>query len=83
MQLDTSAVAYLDNSVKVLNLDEGNGSVTPTAENILSGAYPLSRSLYFYTNGEPSGLTKEFIDFVTSEKGQNLVTEVGYFPIKK
>ena len=76
-------VAYLDESVKALNLDAGNGSEAPSPENIISGAYPLSRPLYFYTNGEPSGLTKEFIDFVMSEKGQNLVSEVGYFPIKK
>ena len=75
--------AYLDKNVKALSLDKGNGSVSPTAENILSGAYPLSRSLYFYTNGEPSGLTKEFIDFVMSEKGQNIVSEVGYIPLKK
>jgi phosphate transport system substrate-binding protein len=74
--------AYLDSSIKTLNLDNGNGSVAPTAESILNGTYPLSRSLYFYTNGEPSSLTKEFIDFVLSETGQNLVTEVGYFPIK-
>ena len=75
--------AYLDKSVKVLSLDKGNGSVAPTAESILSGAYPLSRPLYFYTNGEPSGLTKEFTDFVTSEKGQNIVSTVGYIPLKK
>jgi phosphate transport system substrate-binding protein len=76
-------VAYLDESVKGLNLDRGNGSMAPSPENITSGAYPLSRPLYFYTNGEPSGLTKEFIDFVMSEKGQNLVSEVGYFPINR
>lgn len=76
-------VAYLDESVKALNLDAGNGSEAPTSENILSGAYPLSRSLYFYTNGEPTGLTKEFFDFVLSETGQSLVTEVGYFPIEQ
>jgi len=76
-------VAYLDNTVKALNLNKGNGSEAPTAENVISGAYPLSRPLYFYTNGAPSGLTKEFTDFVMSEKGQNLVREVGYFPIKK
>ena len=61
-------VAYLDESVKALNLDAGNGSEAPTPENIISGAYPLSRPLYFYTNGEPSGLTKEFIDFVTERE---------------
>ncbi|MDQ1274500.1 MAG: phosphate transport system substrate-binding protein [Euryarchaeota archaeon] len=76
-------VAYLDETVKALSLDAGNGSEAPTSENILSGAYPLSRSLYFYTDGEPSGLTKEFIDFVLSETGQSLVTEVGYFPIEQ
>jgi phosphate transport system substrate-binding protein len=76
-------VAYLDDSVKALNLDKGNGSVSPTLENIMSGTYPLSRPLYFYTNGEPSGLTKEFIDFVLSEKGQNIVSEIGYIPLKK
>lgn len=76
-------VAYLDDSVKALNLDAGNGSEAPTSENILSGAYPLSRALYFYTNGEPSGLTKEFTDFVLSETGQSLVSEVGYFPVER
>ncbi len=75
--------AYLDSRTKALSLDKGNGSVSPTTENILSGAYPLSRSLYFYTNGETSGLTKEFIDFVLSEKGQSIVSEVGYIPLKK
>jgi len=75
--------AYLDNSIKALSLDNGKGSVTPTTESILSGEYPLARSLYFYTNGEPSGLTKEFTDFVLSEKGQNVVSKVGYLPLKK
>jgi phosphate transport system substrate-binding protein len=76
-------VAYLDESVKALSLDGGNGSEYPSSENIISGAYPLSRPLYFYTNGEPSGLTKEFIDYVMSEDGQNLVLEIGYFPINQ
>ncbi|MDY9927737.1 PstS family phosphate ABC transporter substrate-binding protein [Methanosarcina sp.] len=76
-------VAYLDGSVKALSLDAGDGSEAPSSENILSGAYPLSRALYFYTDGEPSGLTKEFVDYVLSETGQSLVTEVGYFPIEQ
>jgi phosphate binding protein len=75
--------AYLGKNIKALSLDKGNGSVAPTAENILSGKYPLSRPLYFYTNGEPSGLAKEFINFVTSENGQKIVSTVGYIPLKK
>ena len=75
-------VAYLDDSVKAVSVDGGEGFSYPSPENIISGDYPLSRPLYFYTDGEPEGLTKEFIDFVMSEEGQNLVLEVGYFPVQ-
>jgi phosphate transport system substrate-binding protein len=72
-------VAYLDDSVKAVSLNAGDGSKYPSSENIISGEYPLARPLFFYTNGEPVGLIKEFIDFVQSEEGQNIVLEVGYF----
>jgi phosphate transport system substrate-binding protein len=75
--------AYLDSSIKALSLDNGNGSVAPTEESILNGSYPLSRSLYFYTNGEPADMIKEFTDFVINEKGQKIVNTVGYIPLKK
>ncbi|MGD9779291.1 PstS family phosphate ABC transporter substrate-binding protein [Methanomethylovorans sp.] len=73
--------AYVDNSVKALALDGGDGIFVPaTQEKILSGEYPLARKLFYYTNGEPQELTKEFIDYVMSAEGQSIVTEVGYFP---
>jgi phosphate binding protein len=75
--------AYLDSNVKALSLDKSNGLIAPTAKNILSGTYPLSRPLYFYTNGEPAGLTKEFIDFILSDQGQKIVSTVGYLPLNK
>jgi len=73
--------AYVDNSVKALALDGGDGIFVPaTQEKILSGEYPLARKLFYYTNGEPQGLTKEFMDYVMSAEGQSIVSEVGYFP---
>lgn len=75
-------VAYLDENLKALSVDGGDGFQYPSSENIISGQYPLARPLFFYTDGEPSGLTKEFIDFVLSAEGQELVQEVGYFPVK-
>jgi phosphate transport system substrate-binding protein len=75
--------AYLDDSVKALALDGGEGSFVPAnEEKILSGEYPLSRQLYYYTNGEPQELTKEFMNYVMSEEGQAIVSDVGYFPAK-
>lgn len=75
--------AYLDSSVKALSLDKGNGSVPPSIDNIKTGKYPLSRALYMYTNGEATGLKKEFIDYTLSDKGQGIVTDVGYIPVPK
>lgn len=72
--------AYLDDSVKGLALDAGEGAVSPTPDAIISGTYPLSRPLYYYTDGEPTGLAKEYFDFVMSKEGQDIVTDVGYFP---
>ena len=75
--------AYVNKDIKVLSLDNGKGYVLPTQKTILSGEYPLSRTLQIYTNGEPSGLTKEFSDFMLSQKGQDIVSKVGYIPLKK
>lgn len=76
--------AYLDKSTKALSLNNGKGYVYPTAKSIRSGKYPLSRPLNFYNNGKSSSdLTKEFIDFVMSAKGQKIVSKVGFVPVKK
>lgn len=74
--------AYLENSTRALVLDGGEGFVPATKEKILDGEYPLARQLYYYTNGEPQGLAKEFIDYVKSTEGQAIVSKVGYFPAK-
>jgi phosphate transport system substrate-binding protein len=75
--------AYLDENVKALALDAaGDGTlVEATPEMITSGEYPLARQLYYYTNGEPTGLAKEYIDYVFSATGQDVVSESGYFPV--
>ncbi len=54
----------------------------PTLENVVSGRYPISRFLYFYLRERPSGELKAFIDWVLSDDGQRVVTEVGYYPIR-
>jgi phosphate transport system substrate-binding protein len=56
--------------------------VTPTMENALSNKYPLSRFLYWYTAGPPSGTVKELVDWVLGSQGQNVVQEVGFYPLK-
>ncbi len=56
--------------------------VAPTAENVKSGKYPITRYLYIYLRNKPTGEIKKFIDWVLSPDGQTIVKEVGYFPVR-
>ena len=71
-------LGFLSPEVKPLKVD----GVSPTPENVISGKYKIVRPLYMYTNGEPKGLAKEFIQFILSDEGQNLVKELGFIPVR-
>lgn len=62
--------------------DDNSPAYAPTKENIQKGLYPISRFLYMYTRTRPEGEIKKFIDWVLSEEGQKIVSQVGYFPIR-
>ncbi|NBO70044.1 MAG: phosphate ABC transporter substrate-binding protein [Bacteroidetes bacterium] len=64
-------------------IDENSPYYSPNEENIVSGKYPISRFLFFYIKDKPEGSSKEFIDWVISKGGQNIVKDVGYFPSMK
>ena len=74
--------AYAKGIKEVKIVGKDGQAYTPSNENVQSGKYPLSRSLFMYTRGKPSGETKDFIDYCLSKEGQGIVTQVGYFPIK-
>lgn len=71
-------LGYVDSSVKTVKLD----GIEPNVENVLNHSYGLGRKLYMYTNGEPKGEVKNFIDYCLSEEGQKVVEEVGFIRIK-
>ena len=70
--------------IRVLNIkkDDASPAVEPNLANVQNGSYPLSRPLFFYLRNKASGDIKAFIDWVLSAEGQEIVTKVGYFPIK-
>jgi phosphate transport system substrate-binding protein len=59
--------------------------VAATAENAVSGDYPLARFLYIYVNKRPGTplppLEREFIKLVLSRVGQDVVDKDGYVPL--
>ena len=64
--------------VKPLPID---GAV-PSVQSVQSHSYPYWRPTFYYTNGEPSGLAKQFLDFTIGPAGQKIVAQVGFVPIK-
>jgi phosphate transport system substrate-binding protein len=76
-------LGYVTAEVKVIAV-AGVGSTiyTPASiENVLNGTYPITRDLYMYTGGEPQGIIKEYIDWIFSERAQEIVAELGFIPI--
>jgi phosphate transport system substrate-binding protein len=77
-------MGYLSSRQKVVAVAKDGQSpfLEPTPENVKSGAYPISRPLYLYTKGQPVGMLKEFIDFVFSPEGQEIVKKTDFVSIK-
>ena len=70
-------MGYVNKSLKPLPVDGVKASV----ETALSKKYPLSRELYMYTDGEPTGEAAKFIAFVKSADGQKIVAKEGFVPL--
>ena len=82
-----SGIGYKTSGVKALALAEAPGGAVqePSLENCLSGAYPMARFLYIYVNKKPheptDKLVHEFMKFVNTKEGQEVVVKDGYYPM--
>jgi phosphate transport system substrate-binding protein len=54
----------------------------PSVQSVHPKTYLYSRPTFYYTNGEPSGVVKEFVDLTVGPAGQKIVGQVGFVPIK-
>lgn len=79
------------NDVKILHIkkDDTSAAISPVEGNkvnyevIWNQEYPISRYLFCYTNGEPQGSVKDFMDFIVSSEGQKVVETMEYIPLPK
>ena len=67
-------LGFVDRSVKVISV---NG-VLPNVTTVKNGTYAVTRPLYFYTNGQPSGSVKQFIDLPKTVDGKRMISELGF-----
>jgi phosphate transport system substrate-binding protein len=63
--------------VKAVSIDNGNGPVAPTAENVLSEVYSLARPFILIIGEDPMPETRNFINFVLSNEGQEVLGAYG------
>ena len=72
------SVGYLDDTVAPVSLD----GIPPTLDTVRKGDYKIARGLYMNTKGEPTALTRLFIDYILSKEGQKIVTEKGFIAVR-
>ncbi len=77
-------MGYISSKQKPISVAKDNKSefVAPTINNVVKVKYPISRPLIFYTQGEPQGLVKKFVDFALSKEGQKIVLDTDFVPVK-
>jgi phosphate transport system substrate-binding protein len=70
--------------IHIVGVSENNGGTafTPSESTIKNGQYPISRYLYIYLRNRPTGELKKYIDWILSDEGQKIVSQVGYFSVK-
>lgn len=82
-----SGIGYRTSGVKAIGLapKEGAAPIQATAANVYNGSYPLARALYVYINKNPEEpldpLMREFMTFILSREGQEVVIKDGYLPV--
>jgi len=77
-------LAYLNKDTKAINIsyDQGKTYIAPTIENSKNETYPIVRPLYYYYDTVAENKVKSFIDFILSDKGQKIVSEIGFITVK-
>lgn len=74
-----SGLAYATPDVNMPCIKKADGQcVAPSMETAVNRSYPVARPLFMYTNGEPKGHVKEYLDWILSDKGQCIIVDKGY-----
>lgn len=78
-------LGYVPKDLKTIAIAEAEGGtyVLPSIPTVNDKSYPIARDLYMYTNGEPTGVLKEYLDWIFSPEAQQIVEELGFVPVSR
>ncbi len=79
-----SGLAYATDHLKLACIakSEGSDCVKPSVATASDGTYPIARPLFMYTNGQPKGKIKKYLDWILSDAGQCIILEKGYATVR-
>lgn len=77
-------LGYVPKDLKTIAIAETDGGayVLPSIATVNDKTYAIARDLYMYTDGEPTGHIKEYLDWILSEEAQQIVADLGFVPVK-
>ena len=77
-------LGYVPDDLKMIAIakEAGGEYVLPSIETVNNKSYAIARDLYMYTNGEPTGIVKDYLDWILSEEAQQIVADLGFVPAK-
>jgi len=77
-------LGYVPKDLKTIAIakEDGGEYVLPSIPTVNDKTYPIARDLYMYTNGKPTGIVKEYLDWIRSSEAQEIVAELGFVPVK-
>lgn len=61
---------------------EGGAYVLPSIATVNDKSYPIARDLYMYTDGQPEGIIKDYLDWILSTEAQQIIADLGFVPVK-
>jgi phosphate transport system substrate-binding protein len=75
-------LGYVPEDLKMIAIaeEEGGAYVLPSIPTVDDKTYPIARDLYMYTDGEPTGVTKDYLDWILGSEAQEIVAELGFVP---
>ncbi len=76
-------LGYVTADLKTLAVavDEGGPFVQPTIAAVIDQTYPIARDLYMYTDGEPYGALRAYMNWLLGPEAQQIVAELGFVPV--
>jgi len=79
-----SGLAYATDHVKMacIATPDGGNCVNPSVATASDQSYPIARPLFMYTDGEPTGAIKDYMDWIMSDEGQCIIKKKGYAPVR-